>query len=179
MLDHVSANHLSSKACVRADATGWGSYAAEPIRAGETVAAFGGQCVSRATLETLDDGSAAHAVQIDDDLFLVAPLTTLPDDTIGHSCDPNCGIAGGVLIVAMRDIAIGELLTFDHAMTAGCDVNEFECQCGVATCRHKVTGHDWMLPELQLAYRGFFSPYLAKRISGLVRTGAERRAFAL
>jgi hypothetical protein len=30
-----------------------------------------------------------------------------------------------------------------------------------------------------VVYRGFFSPYLAKRIAGLVRTGAERRAFAL
>jgi hypothetical protein len=36
-----------------------------------------------------------------------------------------------------------------------------------------------MLPELQLRYRGSFSPYLAKRISGLVHVGAERRAFAL
>ena len=79
----------------------------------------------------------------------------------------------------MRNVAPGERLTFDHAMTAGCDVNEFECHCAAPTCRHKVTGHDWMLPELQLAYRGWFSPYLAKRISGLVRTGAERRVFAL
>jgi hypothetical protein len=36
-----------------------------------------------------------------------------------------------------------------------------------------------MLPELQLRYRGAFSPYLAKRIAALVHIGAERRAFAL
>jgi hypothetical protein len=118
-------------------------------------------------------------IQIDDDLFLVTPITRVPGDTVGHACSPNCGIAAGVVVVAMRDIAVGELLSFDHAMTNGCDLDEFECACGAATCRHKVTGHDWMLPELQLAYRGYFSPYLAKRISGLVRTGAERRAFAL
>ena len=45
-------------------------------------------------------------------------------------------------------------------------------------CRHKVTGHDWMLPELQRRYRGNFSPYLAKRISELASIGSERRAFA-
>ncbi|MCU1393146.1 MAG: hypothetical protein JWM34_1574 [Ilumatobacteraceae bacterium] len=179
MLIAVSANFLSPKACVRADADRWGTYAVDSIAAGETVAAFGGQCVSRAVLETLDDGSAAQAVQIDHDLFLVSPITTVPDDTVGHSCAPNCGIAGGVLVVAMRDIAVGEQLSFDRAMTTGCDFNEFECSCGASSCRHKVTGHDWMLPELQLAYRGWFSPYLAKRISALVRTGAERRAFAL
>jgi len=175
----MSANYLSPKAHVRADSDGWGSYAVEPIAAGETVAAFGGQCVSRAALEVLQDGSAAQAVQIDDDLFLVTPITTVPADTVGHSCAPNCGIAGGVLIVAMHDIAAGARLSYDHAMTTGCDFNEFECACAAPTCRHKVTGHDWMIPELQLAYRGYFSPYLAKRISSLVRIGAERRAFAL
>jgi hypothetical protein len=36
-----------------------------------------------------------------------------------------------------------------------------------------------MLPELQLAYRGYFSPYLARRIAALVPAGAARRAFAL
>jgi hypothetical protein len=36
-----------------------------------------------------------------------------------------------------------------------------------------------MRPELQLAYRGHFSPYLAQRIAALVSIGAERRAFAL
>lgn len=179
MLVAVSANFLSPKAYVRADGTGWGSYAAQPIAAGETVAAFGGECVSRAELDRLDEGSATQMVQIDDDLFLVTPIAQVPGDTVGHSCTPNCGIAAGVLVVAMRDIAVGEQLCFDHAMTAGCDVDEFECACGAAACRHTVTGHDWMLPELQLAYRGYFSPYLAKRISSLVRTGAERRAFAL
>ena len=81
MLTTVSANFLSPKACVRAHASGWGSYATEPIAAGETVAAFGGRCVSRSVLDTLDDGSAAHAVQIDDDLFMVSPLTSVPDVT--------------------------------------------------------------------------------------------------
>ncbi|TPW10902.1 MAG: hypothetical protein FD127_3513 [Acidimicrobiaceae bacterium] len=42
-----------------------------------------------------------------------------------------------------------------------------------------MTGDDWMVPELQLRYRGHFSPYLARRIAGLVSVGAERRAFAL
>jgi uncharacterized protein len=178
MLIPVTANFLSPKASVRADATGWGCHAIEPIAAGETVAAFGGRCVSRAALDE-PGADPACAVQIDADLFLVTDPGSPPGDTIGHSCSPNCGMGGGVLLIAMRDIAAGEALTFDHAMTMGCDFNEFECACGSPACRHKVTGHDWMMPELQVAYRGYFSPYLAKRIAGLVRMGAERRAFAL
>ena len=46
------------------------------------------------------------------------------------------------------------------------------------SCRGKVTGNDWMLPELHLRYRGRFSPYLATRIASLASVGAERRAFS-
>lgn len=177
----VHANFLSPKAHVRADHNGWGSYALQPISAGETVAAFGGRCITRSALAELPVAVQVDSLQIDDDLYLVGDVTQpgIPGDTISHSCAPNCGIAGGVLVVAMREIAAGETLSLDYAMCTGSDVNEFECECGVATCRHKVTGNDWTLPELQIAYRGCFSPYLARRIGALVSTGAERRAFAL
>lgn len=175
MLVPVIADYLSPKAQRRVDAGGWGAFVVQPIGAGETVAAFGGQCATRAQL---DNAHSIGAMQIDDDLFLVSPIDAVSGETIGHSCAPNCGLAGGVLLIAMRDIAVGETLTFDHAMAMGSGAAGFECSCGAATCRRTVTGNDWMIPELQLAYRGYFSPYLAKRIGGLVRTGAERRAFA-
>jgi hypothetical protein len=35
-----------------------------------------------------------------------------------------------------------------------------------------------MLPELQLRYRGYFAPYLARRIADLHHVGGQRRAFA-
>lgn len=184
----MNANFLSPKVRVRADHDGWRSSAFLPISAGETVAAFGGPCVTSATLAALPVYDRANSVQIDDHLFLVSDHLSLvsdrqepalPGDMISHSCAPNCGMAGGVLVVAMRDIAAGESVSFDDAMWMGSSEHEFECTCGTSTCRRKVTGRDWMLPELQVAYRGHFSPYLAKRIAALVSTGAERRAFAL
>ena len=81
-------------------------------------------------------------------------------------------------IVAMRDIEPGEVLSYDYACSDGTDYDEFECGCGAARCRGKVTGQDWMLPELQLRYRGYFSPYLQARIASLVTVGSGRRAFA-
>ena len=175
----MDANYLTPKAEVRADPSGWGSYAVEAISAGETVAAFGGRCVSRVGLDQLSPNQRIRSIQIDDDLYLVGHGGIEPGDTVNHSCAPNCGMNGGVLVVALRDIAAGEPLTYDYAMSNGSDFNEFECGCGAPQCRHKVTGNDWMLPELQVAYRGSFSPYLAKRIAKLVAIGAERRAFAL
>ena len=97
---------------------------------------------------------------------------------VNHSCSPNCGMSGQTLVVAMRDIAPGEELTYDYAMSDGSPYDEFECHCGRPECRGKVTGSDWMRPELQVRYRGYFSPYLARRISQLAPVGASRRAFA-
>ena len=47
----------------------------------------------------------------------------------------------------------------------GSDYDEFACQCGAVECRGTVTGRDWMLPEIQAKYHGWFSPYLARRIA--------------
>jgi uncharacterized protein len=155
------------------------SIALEPIAAGETVGAFGGTCVDRLAFAAFDDDRQRRAAQLDDDLFLVGSDQVEPVDHIVHSCEPNCGMSGGMLLVALRDIAPGEALTYDFAMTDGDDYDSFDCGCGSSLCRGSVTGQDWMLAELQLRHRGHFSPYLARRISKLVAIGAERRAFAL
>jgi hypothetical protein len=38
------------------------------------------------------------------------------------------------------------------------------CNCGAPGCRKVITGRDWMKPELQQKYRGYFSWYLEKKI---------------
>jgi uncharacterized protein len=159
--------------------TGYGSVVCEPIAAGEVVAAFGGRCVTRDEFDLLPVSQQLRSVQIDEHLYMAGAPEPEPADFINHSCDPNCVVSGNVLLVAARDIAVGEELCYDYATTDGSDYDEFECACGTVLCRGKVTGHDWMLPELQLRYRGSFSPYLAKRIAALAQFGAERRAFAL
>ncbi len=172
--------YLTPKASVAAlGDRGHGSIVTESIRAGETIAAFGGRCITRDELELLGPSQQKRSIQIDDTLFLAGAPEPEPADFINHSCHPNCGMRGSVVVVALRDIGVGEQLTYDFAMSDGCDYDEFECACGSSLCRGTVTGHDWMLPELQLRYRGNFSPYLSKRIADLVSIGAERRVFAL
>ena len=159
--------------------SGYGSFASEPIAVGEIVAGFGGRCVTRDEFDLLPASQQVRSVQIDENLYMAGAPEPEPADFINHSCDPNCAMSGNVVLVALREIAVGEELTYDYATTDGSDYDEFECDCASSACRGKVSGHDWMLPELQLRYRGSFSPYLAKRIAALVNVGAERRAFAL
>ncbi|MFN8072139.1 MAG: SET domain-containing protein-lysine N-methyltransferase [Mycobacterium sp.] len=169
-------NWLTPKAEARPSGEkGWGSYAVEPVPAGETVAAFGGWVVTGATLAGLSAGRQSRSIQVDTDLYLVSGETPEPGDMLNHSCEPNCGLLGQMQLVAMRDIAPGEELCFDYAMCDASDYDEFRCLCGEQTCRTVVTGSDWRNPELQEKYAGWFSPYLARKIAALPAQSTGRR----
>jgi uncharacterized protein len=160
----VNQSWLSPLAVRRsAGAKGMGIFAADPIPAGTTVAGFGGSVVDRAGLDATADEIRTHALQIDDDLFIASELPFDDADYVNHSCDPNCGIVGSILLVTMRDVGAGEELCFDYAMTDSDDYDEFECSCSTALCRGTVTGSDWKEPELRDRYRGWCSAYLDRR----------------
>jgi hypothetical protein len=83
---------------------------------------------------------------------------------INHSCDPNVGFAGNVVLVAMHDVAAGTELTTDYALF---DMSNevMSCNCGTPLCRNTVTGRDWQRPALQARYAGYFSTYIERRIT--------------
>jgi uncharacterized protein len=168
----VRQSWLSPLAATRAaGAKGRGVFAVAAIPAGTTVAGFGGHVVSRAELDDLDHEVQIHALQIDDDLFLASSLSFDDADYVNHSCEPNAGLLGNVIVVAMTDIAPGEEICFDYAMCDSDDYDEFVCECRTPSCRGLVTGADWKRPELQARYAGSFSSYLEQRIAA----EAERR----
>ena len=83
---------------------------------------------------------------------------------LNHSCEPNLGLQGQIVYVALRDIAVGEELTFDYAMNED-DPNEImTCQCGAESCRKVITGVVWKKPEIQSRYNGYFSWFIQRRI---------------
>jgi SET domain-containing protein len=145
---------------------GRGLFAIEPIGAGEVVAVKGGHIVDTATLRTLPPHLQETDIQIAENLHLAA----LTDDEfesvmlfVNHSCDANVGIAGNIVLMAMRDVAPGDELTLDYCLFDGSPTTPMECRCGSAACRKVITGEDWRRPELQARYAGWFSRYLADR----------------
>ncbi len=162
-------NWLTPKAQARpAGGKGWGSFVTERISKGETVAGFGGWVIERETLDTMSKDRRGRSIQIDHDLYLVSGDTPEAGEMLNHSCEPNCGLIGSQILVAMRDIEPGEELSFDYAMCDASDYDEFACLCEFPTCRGVVTGMDWRNPELQSKYSGYFSPYLIRKIAALV-----------
>ncbi len=151
---------------VHSEIAGRGLVATEVIHKSEVVAVKGGHVVTTEELEALPAPLADSDVQITDDLHLAA----LSEDEfeavmlfINHSCEPNVGFGGNVVLVAMRDIHPGEELTTDYALFDDYE-GEMECRCGRPSCRKRVGGRDWQRPELQEKYRGYFSWYLARKM---------------
>lgn len=165
----MAENYLTPLAQMRpVEGAGFGSFAIAPIPADTIVATFGGTLMGRAAFELHTSDRRSRSIQIDEDSFLLGPPTREPGDAINHSCDPNCGMGGAAQVVAMRDITVGEELTFDYAMADGSDYDEFACACGSPSCRGTVTGNDWARPELQQRYAGYISPYLVRRSAASV-----------
>ncbi len=161
----MSYNYLTPLAEMRpTTGAGFGSFALSPIPAGTIVACFGGEQMNRAEFNTQDPARQARSIQIETDSFLLGPIEREPGDAVNHSCSPNCGMGGAAQVVAMVDIPVGAELSFDYAMADDSNYDEFTCACGSPLCRGSVHGADWRLPELQQRYRGYFSPYIMRKI---------------
>jgi hypothetical protein len=156
-------------------AGGYAVFARSVIEPGELVGVWSGRIVAADRLDTLTEVIRHHTVQIEEDLFLASTSENEPPDFINHACEPNTGLDGQIAIVALRRILPGEEVTIDYAMCDGSPYDEFECACGSALCRGKVTGNDWRDPVLWKRYAGHFSPYLQRRIDALQRAQARRR----
>lgn len=133
---------------------GKGVFARRPIQFGELV--------MRGYIEKFLDRNTSHASQIGENIYVlhggIMPI-------INHSCDPNCGIrvneTGAHDLVAFRDIAVGEELSYDYAMRNYL-IEHFpkKCSCGSSICRGQVKGWKYLDHERKVAYWNFSAPFL-------------------
>jgi len=159
---------ISPKASVKESSIhGNGLFALESIAKGEIVCIKGGHIFNREVLQQVAKTLGPAEIQIAEDLF-IGPLTEQEREGSmifsNHSCEPNIGVQGQIVFVALRNIEAGEELTHDWATTDD-DTYEMECRCGTPSCRKIITGQDWRRKELQEKYAGYVSWYLVEKIS--------------
>ena len=166
------ASYRSPKTQVRGSPVeGRGLFAVEPIAQDEIVAIKGGHILDEETFQRSKAIVGNSDVKIADGFHLGA---LGPEEYEGvmmflnHSCEPNVGVQGNIVFVAMRDVAAGEELCLDYALIDDYD-DRMECHCGAASCRGIVTGRDWQRPELQERYGSYFSTYLLRKIEAARR----------
>jgi uncharacterized protein len=114
-----------------------GCYTTAPIRKGTRAVEYTGERLTVDRADELYDGCAETY------LFGLSDGKVVIDGDgvaafINHSCDPNCEvdeIDGRIWIIAMRDIAAGEELTYDYNLYDGDEDDQSPCSCGARMCR--------------------------------------------
>jgi hypothetical protein len=94
------------------------------------------------------------------DIFQVGPDLFIPpygglDDFTNHSCQPNCGLRAGptgFLMVALRDIATGEELSYDYSTHQEHPQEDMICRCGAPNCRGVVRSFSTLPKALRRRY---------------------------
>lgn len=149
---------------------GKGMFATAPILKGEKVIIWGGNYVNKEQAEKAKS-DCKLIMQFDEDLFSVENRGESRSYFINHSCDPNLWMKDSFSLETMKDIDMGEELTADYALWEADEnkISNWECQCGSINCRHRITGKDWQIPELQEKYKNHFLPLITKRIKNLNR----------
>jgi SET domain-containing protein len=160
-------SYISPKATVKeSPIQGRGLFALEPIKKREIVCIKGGYIFDRQKLREVEKSLGPAEIAISEDFF-IGPLSAEEREGSmifsNHSCDPNIGVQGQIIFVAMRDIEAGEELTHDWATTDD-DTYEMECKCSARECRKVITGQDWKRRDLQEKYGEYMSWYLQQKI---------------
>ena len=164
----LNLTYFSHKVGKRASSIeGRGLFSKDPIKEGEIVVVKGGYILTKNQRDEIGKELGPSEIQLTENLF-IGPTTEEEREGgmmhLNHSCEPNLGLQGQIVYVALRDIAVGEELTFDYAMNED-DPNEImKCQCGAESCRRVITGVDWKRPEIQRKYNGYFSWFIQRKI---------------
>jgi uncharacterized protein len=115
---------------------GLGLFAQKSFASGERVVQYTGQPISKAeSLRRCSEGNQ-FIFYLDEQHDLDGSTDSNPAGFINHSCSPNCSVElidGQLCVIATRDIAPGEELSFDYGYDLS-DYRNYPCSCGAPNC---------------------------------------------
>ena len=161
---------LSKKCLVRESCVGGkGVFANADIKKTEMIALWGGKIYSASEADSLCKANPhflTHTVSIYNGFYLGPTNLRKFDDTefFNHSCEPNIGVKGQIILVARRKIIKGEELFFDYDTTETSEDGWFYCKCGTNSCRKKIDGSGWKNPDFVNKNWHFLSWYIKEKI---------------
>lgn len=156
---------LSPKCEVRNSKLGGkGVFCKKDILKDEIIAIWGGKIYSESEISQLSKNFPhleTHPVTVWEGYYL-GPLDPYQSDDVeamNHSCNPNAGIKGQLLVIARRKINKEEEICFDYDTTEIGAV-PFNCYCGSRECRKIIDGSSWKNPEFIKKNADYLSYYV-------------------
>ena len=119
----------------------------------EPIIEFQGELFTYKQLPTPYNGDDDHYIQIESDLY-IGPSGDL-DDFVNHSCNPNSGIkvtSKKVVLIAIKNIQVGQEISFDYSTTMDEDDWEMDCNCGSQYCRKRIRDFKYLSKKIQKKY---------------------------
>lgn len=147
----------------RSSLHGVGVFARDFVPEGERVIEYVGERITKAEAKRREELRRARAAAGGDGCVYIFELNRRfdldgdvpgnPARRINHSCAPNCEAQSDgrrVWIVATRDIAPGEELTYDYGFSVR-DARRHPCRCGASECAGVIVarGQRWRLRGAQ------------------------------
>jgi hypothetical protein len=138
----------------------------QPYRKGELIYKIDQyQIVSKPTYQTIQIGQDLHL----EDLGIIAYMN--------HSCQPNTIIdTSSLTIRAIRDIAVGEDLSFFYPSTEWEMDRPFVCLCGAPQCIRLVAGARYLSIDVLRNY--FVNQHIRELITSTLAESTRLAAFA-
>ena len=147
---------------VKPSSAGSGVWCDEPVAAGCTVLEFDGAVRTTPARYSVQVGADAH-IHPDDSAVMTQDPSRFRWRFLNHSCAPTCRVEGRRL-VALRDLAAGEELTFDYNATEWSVAEPFTCLCGA--CGGSVVRGFAHLDAVARAQRsGWIAEHLLERMA--------------
>lgn len=115
---------------------GIGGFAREAIPPGTPVIEYVGERIDKQESLRRCEAGNPFVFSLDDKWDLDGGVDWNPARFLNHSCEPNCEAElrdGQIWIVARREIAAGEEITFNYGFDL-VDYREHPCRCGAAGC---------------------------------------------
>ena len=132
---------------------GQGLFAEQDIKQGTKILRYIGQKITQAESERRLAAGNVSIIGLDERSAIDGSTPKNTARSINHSCDPNCHteqFGNTIWIVAIKDIAAGEELTYNYGY--GIDEEPPEpCHCGAKHCCGDILGPQYWDRIKQLA----------------------------
>lgn len=80
---------------------------------------------------------------------------------LNHSCEPNVGIRGKVIVVALKNIKKGEEILLDYSITERESLWYMNCSCGSKKCRKVIRSIQHLPKEVFHKYMPYVPRFFA------------------
>lgn len=127
---------------------GRGVFARQRVPQAEAILRFHGPVITAQEVVAKGEHSF-NALQVGPGIYLDLEE---PGVCLNHSCEPNAGIVDDIVLVALRDIAADEEITFDYSTSMSENLETMRCHCGSTVCRGIVGDFHDLAPALKDRY---------------------------